>query len=83
MILSQVLNDYDTELENSYRWKIDYSQDEIANLIKTKSGIDFGKIIDLVPIERGESSRLIKLKIIGSKKTLTIGKELEIRKWLC
>jgi len=47
-----------------------------------KKGIDFGQIIDLVPIERGDSARIIKLKIIGTKKTLIVGKELEIRRWL-
>ncbi|MBE9519162.1 MAG: amidase, partial [Bacteroidetes bacterium] len=51
-------------------------------LIEEKSGIDFGEILDLVPVERGESGRLVKLKIIGSKQTLTVGKELEIRRWL-
>ncbi|MCL5030420.1 MAG: SpoIID/LytB domain-containing protein [Bacteroidetes bacterium] len=81
-ILSQVLLDYDLETTDFYRWKVEYSQKEISELIKTKSGIDFGEIIDLVPIERGYSSRLIKLKIIGTKKTLIIGKELEIRRTL-
>ncbi|NOZ47547.1 MAG: SpoIID/LytB domain-containing protein [Chlorobi bacterium] len=81
-ILSQVLNDYDVETGNSFRWKIEYSQKEIAEIINEKSNMDFGQIIDLIPVERGDSARLIKLKIVGTKKTLTIGKELEIRKWL-
>ncbi len=81
-ILSQVLLDYDQETTDFYRWKVEYSQKEISELIKTKSGIDFGEIIDLVPIERGFSARLIKLKIVGTKKTLVIGKELEIRRTL-
>ncbi len=81
-ILNQVLNDYDQSSENFYRWKVEYKQKEISDLIKKKSGFDFGEIIDLVPVERGDSARLIKLKIIGTKKTLTIGKELEIRRWL-
>lgn len=79
-ILNQILLDYDRETKDFYRWKIEYSQTEISELIKEKSGIDFGDIVDLVPVERGLSSRLIKLKIVGSKKTLTIGKELEIRR---
>ena len=62
--------------------EIEYTQEEISSLIKEKSGIDFGDIIDLIPVERGYSGRLIKLKIIGSENTLTIGKELEIRKIL-
>ncbi|MBI9071289.1 MAG: SpoIID/LytB domain-containing protein [Melioribacteraceae bacterium] len=81
-ILSQVLLDYDQETTDFYRWKVEYSQNEIAELINGKSAWDFGDIIDLIPIERGVSGRLIKLKIVGSKKTLIIGKELEIRRIL-
>jgi SpoIID/LytB domain protein len=81
-ILSQVLNDYDHSASDFYRWTVEYSQEEIAKLINTKSVFDFGDIIDLIPVERGESSRLIKLKIVGSKLTKTIGKELEIRRIL-
>jgi SpoIID/LytB domain protein len=81
-ILAQILVDYDQETTDFYRWKIEYSQEEIANLIKEKTGIDFGQIVDLIPVERGKSSRITKLKIIGTKKTLTIGKELEIRRAL-
>ncbi len=81
-ILKQVLNNYDLSTTNFYRWKIEYTQNELSALIKKKSEIDFGQIIDLIPIKRGESGRLIKLKILGTKKSLTIGKELEIRRWL-
>ncbi len=81
-ILSQVLLDYDQETTDFYRWKVEYTQQEISELIKSKSGINFGEIIDLIPIERGKSSRLLRLKIIGTKKTLIIGKELEIRRTL-
>ena len=81
-VLKQVLNDYDQETADFYRWKVSYSQHELAALVKKKSGIDFGSIIDLIPIERGVSGRLIKLKIVGSKMTKIIGKELEIRKYL-
>ena len=81
-ILSQVLLDFDQETTDFYRWNVEYSNQEISNLIKKKSGFDFGEIVDLVPIERGPSSRLIKLKIVGKKKSLTIGKELEIRRIL-
>lgn len=80
--LSQVLNNYDQETTDFYRWEVKYSQEEISNLIKNRSGIDYGKIIDLVPIERGTSGRLTKLKIIGTERTLIIGKELEIRRTL-
>ncbi len=81
-ILSQVLNDYDHSASDFYRWEISYTQEEITKLINTRSEFDFGNIIDLIPVERGNSSRLIKLKIVGSKLTKTIGKELEIRRIL-
>lgn len=81
-VLSQILLDYDLETSDFYRWKVVYSQDEISQLIKKKSEIDFGDIVDLIPVERGHSARLIKLKIVGTKKTMTIGKELEIRRTL-
>lgn len=81
-ILSQVLIDFDQSTKDFYRWKVVYSQKEVSELIKSKSNIDFGEIIDMIPIERGTSGRLIKLKIIGTKKTLIIGKELEIRRIL-
>ncbi|PKL81661.1 MAG: amidase [Ignavibacteriae bacterium HGW-Ignavibacteriae-3] len=81
-VLSQILVDFDRSTKDFFRWSIIYSQDEISELINRKSGIDFGKIIDLIPLERGGSGRLIKLKIVGSKKVITIGKELEIRRTL-
>ena len=81
-ILSHVLVDFDLATKDFFRWKIEYKQEDIARIIKTKSGIDFGEIKDLVPVERGFSSRLIKLKIIGTNIALVIGKELEIRRIL-
>lgn len=78
-ILSQVLNNYDQETTDFYRWRVKYTQDELSALILKRSGIDYGQIIDLVPVARGTSGRLWKLKIVGTKRTLTIGKELEIR----
>lgn len=81
-ILGQVLNNYDQETVDFYRWKVVYSQQELSELIRKRSGIDFGKIIDLQPIERGTSGRLIRLKIVGTLRTLVIGKELEIRRTL-
>lgn len=81
-ILSQVLNNYDQETTDFYRWKVEYTQDELSKLIKERSGIDYGQIIDLIPVARGTSARLWKLKIVGSQRTLTIGKELEIRRTL-
>jgi stage II sporulation protein D len=81
-ILSQVLNDYDQETIDFYRWKVSFSQEELSDLVKARTGIDFGTIINLVPIERGVSGRIKKLRIEGTKKYMTIGKELEIRKAL-
>ena len=81
-ILAQVLNDYDQETRDFYRWKVGYTQEELSELIKSRSGIDFGQIKTLEPIERGTSARLIKLRIHGTKRTMTIGKELEIRRTL-
>ena len=81
-ILSQILNNYDQETTDFYRWKIRYTQAELAELIRTKTKTDYGEIIDLIPIQRGPSGRICKLKIVGTLKTLTIGKEMEIRRTL-
>jgi SpoIID/LytB domain protein len=82
IILSQILVDFDQETKDFFRWKLEYSQEELSSIIKEKSGFDFGNIIDLIPVERGQSARLIKLKIVGNKKILIVGKELEIRRLL-
>lgn len=79
-ILSEVLNDYDQETQHFFRWEIAYTAEALSRLVKKKLGIDFGLITDLIPIERGASGRIIRLKIIGSAKTMIIGKELTIRK---
>ena len=81
-VLSQVLNDYDLETNDFYRWTVEYSVDELSQLVNEKLKDDFGTIIDLIPLERGKSGRIWKLKIVGTKKTFTIGKELEIRRAL-
>ena len=81
-VLSQVLNDYDQETPDFYRWRVEYTQAELSRLISEKTKDDFGDIIDLQPVERGKSGRICRLKIVGTKKTLTIGKELEIRRTL-
>ena len=81
-ILSQVLNNYDQETTDFYRWTVNYGQDELAELVKSRSGNDNGKIIDMIPVERGTSGRLFRLKIVGTKLTKIIGKELEIRRTL-
>ena len=81
-ILAQVLNNYDRETVDFYRWIVDYDVDELSEIVRERSGIDFGEIRDLVPLARGTSGRIYRLKIAGSKRTMIVGKELEIRKWL-
>ena len=81
-VLAQVLNDYDQETNDFYRWTVDYTTDELSALVSEKLKDDLGTITDLIPLERGKSGRIWKLKMVGTKKTLTIGKELEIRRVL-
>lgn len=81
-VLKQVLNDYDQETADFYRWKVTYTQDEISALFAKRTGIDVGKITALNPLSRGASGRIIRLEVIGTKRTFIIGKELEIRKAL-
>lgn len=81
-VLSQVLNDYDQETADFYRWKVSYSQSELSSLVRERTGIDFGVIEDIEPLARGSSGRITRLRISGSARTMVIGKELEIRKAL-
>lgn len=81
-ILSEVLNDYDQETVNFYRWKETLSQEKLQQLIADKLKMDLGVILDMKAVERGKSGRISKLQIIGTEKTFTIGKELEIRRTL-
>ena len=81
-ILSQVLNDFDQDTPDFYRWTVEYTQEQLSELVNRKLKDDFGTITDLIPLERGKSGRIWKLKIVGTKKTFTIGKELEIRRAL-
>ena len=81
-VLSQVLNDYDTETTDFYRWKVEIEQEKLASLLNEKLKIDFGGIRTLTVVERGRSGRISKLRIEGTKRTFTIGKELEIRRAL-
>ena len=81
-VLRQVLNDYDQETDDFYRWEVSYTQAELTELINRKLKLDFGEITDLIPIGRGRSGRIWKLQIVGTLRTFTIGKELEIRRAL-
>lgn len=81
-ILSQVLNDYDQETTDFYRWRVSYTQEELSKLVEKKLGAGFGTITDMRPLKRGTSGRICELRITGTKKTIVVGKELEIRRAL-
>ena len=81
-ILGQVLNNYDQETVDFFRWTQEYGIDELSELVARRSGTDLGRILHMEALERGESGRIYKLKITGTQKTLILGKELEIRKIL-
>ena len=81
-VLRQVLNNYDRETQDFYRWTVRYTVAELAEIVREKSGIDFGEIQELRALKRGPSGRIYELEIVGSKRTMIVGKELEIRKWL-
>ncbi len=80
--LKQVLNNYDQETNDFFRWKVTYPREELSILVREKTGIDFGLITDIEPVTRGTSGRIVRLRIKGERKTMIIGKELEIRKAL-
>ncbi|MCX5850029.1 MAG: SpoIID/LytB domain-containing protein [Deltaproteobacteria bacterium] len=81
-LLSNILPAFDQETPDFYRWQVVYTRKELEEIIRNKSGIDFGELRDLIPLERGPSGRIFRLKIEGSRKTMIVGKELEIRRWL-
>ncbi len=81
-VLAQVLNEYDLETKDFYKWSVEYGRDEISKLINDKSGYNFGRIVAIEPLERGESRRIWKLLIRGEQGSLVVGKELEIRRIL-
>ena len=81
-VLRLVLNEYDQETKDFHDWQVTYTAEELSDIIRTKSGLDFGEIIDLIPLKRGASGRIYELKIVGTKRTEIIGKELKIRLWL-
>ena len=81
-LLSHVLNDYDLETLDFYEWKTEYTRAALSELVCRRSGIDFGEIRELIPLRRGPSGRIIELEIVGTKRSLVVGKELMIRRWL-
>jgi SpoIID/LytB domain protein len=82
VLLKQILPSFDQETTDFFRWTVRYRREELEQLLREKSGYDFGTIRDLIPLGRGPSGRIIRLEIVGSKRTLVVGKELEIRRWL-
>jgi stage II sporulation protein D len=81
-ILENILPDFDRETTTFFRWKIGYAREELEEILREKSGFDFGTLKEIVPLSRGPSGRICRLKIIGSKRSMVVGKELEIRRWL-
>ena len=81
-LLEKILPDFDRETKNFFRWKVEYSREELEEILREKSGFDLGTLKEIVPLRRGPSGRISHLKIVGSKRSLVVGKELEIRRWL-
>ncbi len=81
-LLARILPDFDRETKTFFRWRIEYTREELEEILKEKSGLDFGLLQEIVPLQRGPSGRISRLKIVGSKRSMIVGKELEIRRWL-
>lgn len=81
-VLAGILPDFDRETESFFRWRLEYAREELEEIIRSKSGIDFGMLREIKPLSRGASGRIFRLGITGSKKSMVVGKELEIRRWL-
>lgn len=81
-VLRQVLNNYDQETADFYRWTVEYTTEEVSDLVRRRTGLDFGTILAIVPLERGTSGRISRLRLVGTRRTMEIGKELEIRRSL-
>ncbi len=81
-LLKRILPDYDRETSDFFRWQVSHTRQDLEQILREKSGIDFGVLSGLIPLERGPSGRVRLLKIVGSKATIAVGKELEIRRWL-
>jgi stage II sporulation protein D len=81
-ILEKILPDFDRETKAFFRWKVEYSHADLEEILQEKSGLNFGTLKEIIPITRGPSARISRLKIVGSKRSVVVGKELEIRRWL-
>lgn len=81
-LLGKILPPSDRETKNFFRWTIEHSREELEEILRAKSGLGFGDLREIIPLLRGPSGRICRLKIVGSKKSMIVGKELEIRRWL-
>jgi stage II sporulation protein D len=81
-ILEKILPDFDQETKDFFRWTVQYAREELEIILKEKSGLDFGALQAIIPLKRGPSGRISRLRIVGSKRSMVVGKELEIRRWL-
>jgi SpoIID/LytB domain protein len=81
-LLETILPDFDHETKDFFRWRVEYPREELEEILREKSGFDFGTLKEITPLQRGPSGRISRLKIVGSKRSMVVGKELEIRRWL-
>ncbi len=81
-LLALILPDFDLDTENFFRWTVKYKRTELEKILREKSGFDFGNLKEITPLQRGPSGRISRIRIVGSKKSVIVGKELEIRRWL-
>jgi stage II sporulation protein D len=81
-LLNKILSSFDRETDDFFRWQVSYAREELEGILRAKSGIDFGVLQNITPLERGPSGRIRRLRIGGSKNAVIVGKELEIRRWL-
>jgi len=81
-LLRQILPSFDQETADFFRWEVNYERKELEEILRERSGIDFGTLLRIVPLQRGPSGRIMRLRIEGSRRTVVVGKELEIRRWL-
>ena len=81
-LLEKILPDFDRETKGFFRWRVEYSRTELEEILREKSGFDFGTLQKILPLRRGPSGRISRLRIVGSKRDMVVGKELEIRRWL-
>ncbi len=82
VLLERILPEFDRETKDFFRWRVEYPREELEEILHEKSGFDFGTLKEIMPLQRGPSGRISRLKIVGSKRSMVVGKELEIRRWL-